>query len=945
MRDDAVSVPRATYRVQFSGDFGFADAHAIVPYLAALGISHIYASPLLMARSGSAHGYDIVDHNRLNPEYGSEQEFAALVDELHRHGMGLVLDIVPNHMGIGTDNPWWIDVLEWGRDSPYASYFDIDWHSPDRTLFRKLLLPVLGDQYGVVLENAELVLALEHTGGFSVRYFDKSFPISPREYPQLLERAAALADHQALRTLSQDFRSILKHSRSKGRRAARREHVAALKQALAHLSVSDAKAASALQEILSEINGTAGDAGSFNVLHRLLERQAYRLAFWRVAAQEINYRRFFDINDLAGLRMERPELFEISHRLVGRLLADNKIQGLRIDHIDGLSAPREYLERLQRLADPAWRPHPHGARKIEQPLCVWVEKILASHEALREDWPVSGTTGYEFMATLNGLFVDPEGERSLTRFYGSFSGRNAAFEEIAEECKRDVMREMLAAELNTLANLFYRLAKQSRRTRDHTLPGFRDALEDVTAHFPVYRSYVSLQGPNAQDRRDIDWAVGRARKRAYTPNKTIYDFIHDVLTLDLLEKNPGVYRRHSAVEAALRFQQYSGPVMAKAIEDTAFYRYVRLASLNEVGGHPVRFATSPSAFHDANIARQRMQPFGMLATATHDHKRGEDVRARLNVISEIPREWSARVRRWAKLNARKKQIVDGREAPSPNDEYLFYQTVVGAWPYELTPSGFEDIDAFCQRIQAYMIKAVREAKTHSSWVAPDDDYEGALMQFVSRTLSLGSGKPFLEDIQAFVERIAPAGAINGLAQVLLKLTSPGVPDTYQGTELWDLSLVDPDNRRTVDYGRRRDALDAQNGSIEGALETWRDGRVKELLVRKALAARSAMPDLFTKGSYKPLETVGMHSEKIVGYARMLDDRAAIIAVPRCVAGIVSEDALQIQEWQDTALVLDGDLAGYDRLCDWLSGKKLAPSPSGKLPIAELFIAFPCALLM
>ena len=944
--------PRATYRLQFSKDFRFADAEAIVPYLAALGISHIYASPLMMARPGSLHGYDIVDHNRLNPEYGEPGEFDSLIAALRRHGMGLILDFVPNHMGIGADNPWWMDVLEWGQASPYAAYFDIDWTPQERSNAGKVLLPVLGDHYGAVLERGELALHLDpEIGRFTIAYFDRVFPIAPRDYPRLLERAASrtpLAQAE-LTPLAQAFRESLKGP-ADVHRTARRHRIAALKEQLAAL-LRDDRVRAACDDVVSFLNGIQGEPASYDALHGLLERQAYRLAFWRVAVDEINYRRFFDINDLAGLRMDRPDLFEVSHRLVHRLIAEGKVDGLRLDHVDGLRLPREYFDRLQRLVAPGWRRSRLVRRKAEGhealPLFVLVEKILAPHESLRRDWPVAGTTGYDFMAAVNGVFVDPRSERALTRLYRTATGYRLDFAETVRMTKRLVMREILAAEHSVLANVFYRLAKQSRRTRDYTRIGFREALEDVIACFPVYRSYVDGHETSAQDRRDIDWAIGQARKHARRPDTSIYDFIRDVLTLDLVKS--GAHRRQSVVDAALRFQQYTGPVMAKAAEDTGFYRYLRFVSLNEVGGDPAHFGTSPESFHDANRERGRHHPHAMLATATHDHKRGEDVRARLNVVSEIPMEWTARIRRWARFNARKKDEVDGARAPGGNEEYLFYQTVVGTWPFALRPPGYDGLTAFRDRVAEYMLKAAREAKGHTSWAAPDEAYETALRQFVERTLNADYHRPFLDDVFAFVERIAPAGAINGLAQTLLKLTAPGFPDIYQGTERWDLSLVDPDNRRRVDFA----ALDAdidKDRALSERLASWRDGGIKQALIQSVLAARRDHPALFAAGTYVPLAATGRFAEHLFAFARIGGDDAAVVAVPRLIAGMASDaraadaNGLAVGGWEDTELVLDAALAQH-RFSDMMSGRSIAPAPGGLLSAGSLFAAVPVVFLI
>ena len=939
----AVSVPgrpRATYRLQFGKDFRFDDARRIVPYLAALGVSHLYASPLLKARPGSTHGYDIVDHNRLNPEIGKPAEFDALVDELQRHGMGLVLDFVPNHMGVGPDNRWWVDVLEWGRESPYAGFFDIDWDPAEPTLAGKVLLPVLGDHYGAVLDRGELQLRLHaERGSLAVAYFESPFPVALRDYPPLLEAAAerSAAAARVLEPLADELRASLRGGRGKSAVLARREQVADLKRRIAERLQGDPAARRALGEVIGALNGEPGRPASFDALHRLLERQAWRLAFWRVAAHEINYRRFFDIDDLAGLRMEQPELFEASHGLVRRLFAEGRLQGLRLDHVDGLRDPKAYFEQLQALAASAGAP---------RPLYLLVEKILAPHEGLRRDWAVDGTTGYEFMSAVSGLFVDPAGERSLTQHYERIAGRSFDFEEMSVEAKLQVVHESLASELNVLANLFTRLAKQNRATRDFTRTGLREALAGVVAHFPVYRTYITGKGAGPEDRRDLEWAIGKARRAARVPDTSSYDFIRDVLTLDLRQPGGG-YRRRDVLDAALKFQQYTGPVMAKAMEDTTFYRYVRLASLNEVGSEPGRFGIRPAAFHEANRLRLRDYPLSMLATATHDHKRGEDVRARLNVLSEVPAEWVRRVRRWQQMNARKRRELDGRPAPGRNDEYLLYQTVVGAWPYEIESPQFEGLQPFSERIGAYMLKAAREAKLRTSWAARNEAYEQALADFVARTLDPRQSRPYLEDLRGFVGQIAAAGAVNGLAQALLKLVSPGVPDIYQGCESWDFSLVDPDNRRPVDYAGRRAAL-AASGAMSPAelLAGWRDGRVKLHVIARALNVRRRLPELFAAGDYQPLEASGLHAERVVAMLRKHGGEACIGVVPRLAWPLLGDREEPLPRgWGDTRLAVPPEPAGAGTWFDVLSGAEVFVPPDGRLDVARLLGGFPVALLV
>ena len=673
-------VPRATYRLQFHKDFGFDDARAIVPYLAALGVSHLYASPLTMARPGSNHGYDVIDFNRLNPELGDEAAFDALIAELHAHDMGLLLDFVPNHMGVGSDNPWWLDVLEWGPLSPFATFFDIDWEASARGVPGKVTLPVLGDQYGKVLEAGELRLQFDAVlGTFHIAYHAERFPIAVRRYPQLLHATANLLDRSGgpLFELADRFAALFAEDAGPAQWAVRRQEAFALKAALAE-AARDPAVRAALDAAVAAQNGTPGLPESFQALHELLEDQAYRLAYWRVASSEINYRRFFDINQLAGLRVEQGDVFEATHRLLLRLIGEGKVQGVRLDHIDGLYDPRGYCQRLLSRAADVLAEGGNGERpaidaRQGRPIYLVVEKILARHESLRDDLPVAGTTGYEFMNLVNGLFVDPAAARSLTATYHRFIDQELAFDQVVLAAKQQILRYYLNSELHVLGHEFYRLAQQSWLTRDFTLTGLREALADIITRFPVYRTYITEDGARPEDRRDLDWAVSRARRETALVDHTVFDFLHAALSTDLVGTRG--YERAEVIATAMHFQQLTGPVMAKSVEDTAFYRYHRLVSLNEVGGEPDHVGVSPSAFHHLLQQQQRRHPCSMLASATHDHKRGEDVRARIDALSELPLEWRRQVRRWARLNRLKRRELDGQRVPGRNDEYLLYQTL------------------------------------------------------------------------------------------------------------------------------------------------------------------------------------------------------------------------------------------------------------------------------
>jgi malto-oligosyltrehalose synthase len=872
--EPAVAI-RATYRLQFHRGFTFRDASELAPYLAELGISHVYASPIMEARPGSTHGYDIVNHNRLNPEIGSEEDFRALVEALRQCGMGLILDFVPNHMGVGgRDNGWWLDVLEWGQESPFAKYFDINWDAVRPDLKGRVLLPVLGEQYGVVLENGEIELRFDREeGSFSAWYFEYRLPISPRTYPSILaEGGAALAE------LAADFATLPRRSATVARQRA-----AELQQRLAE-QAREATAADALATALQRFAGRQGRPASFRRLHRLLEAQAYRIADWRVAAEEINYRRFFNINDLAGLRMELPELFERAHRLVGGLIRRGEVQGLRIDHIDGLYDPRAYCEQLQREFGP---------------LYVLVEKILAPYERLPE-WPVAGTTGYDFISQVLGLFVDPAGEHAMTRLYRRIAERGESFDAVLYASKKRIMQVNLASEMNVLAREFHDLSMQDWRTRDFTLNGMLAALEEIVAGFPVYRTYVSAQGASAEDHRYIEWALAAAKRRWRIADTSIFDFLHGVLTGRPADR--GLHLpQEEALRVAMHFQQVTGPVMAKACEDTAFYRYLRLLALNEVGGDPRRFGVSLAAFHRLMQDRLRAWPRTMVTTATHDTKRGEDARVRLALLSELPREWARQLTRWRRLNRSRRSEVDGEAVPDRNVEYLFYQALVGAWPPELTPADLAGMEALSERLASYMIKAVREAKEQSSWSNPNAAYEAAVQHFVHGVLDASRANLFLPEIHGFVASLSRLGAISSLSQLVLKLTVPGVPDIYQGGELWDFSLVDPDNRRPVDWALRRALLaDIADAAAADLADRWPDGREKLFVVRRLLAVRRSCPELFAEGSYQALEVEGAGSEHVCAFVRRWDRRDLVVAVPRLVARLYREGRA---DWGATRLAL------------------------------------------
>jgi (1->4)-alpha-D-glucan 1-alpha-D-glucosylmutase len=911
-------IPLATYRLQLNRDFTFAQATAIVPYLSALGISHCYVSPCLKARAGSTHGYDIVDHNSLNPEIGSPEDFDHFVTTLHEHGMGLILDIVPNHVGVmGNDNAWWLDVLENGESSIYASFFDIDWHPIKAELHGKVLIPVLHDHYGVVLEGGELKLVFrQERGEFDVSYRDHRFPMDPREYPRILQHCTDTLKEK-LGEQNPDlleFQSLLtafghlprRYEISSERIAERNRDKEIHKRRLMELCARSEEIAACIRQAVTLINGTAADPASFQELHELIKAQTFRLANWRVASDDINYRRFFDTNELAGICVENEAVFEATHRLILSLIAAGKVDGLRIDHPDGLYNPGQYFERLKRGVEAAATNPENGSHYVV------IEKILSGGERLPAEWPVCGTTGYDFANLVNGVFVDPAAAMRMERTYRTFINDEINVDDLAYRCRKLIMRVALASELNVLASQLSRIALSKRRTCDFTLNSLRDALMEVVASFPVYRTYVTSSSVSDTDSRYIRGAIMSAKWRSPAADSSIFDFISQVLLTSIAEGQDPPYQ-NAVVRFAMKFQQFTGPVMAKGLEDTAFYRYNRLVSLNDVGGDLHRFGTTTEDFHVANQERLRDWPHTMLAGSTHDSKRSEDVRARINVLSEMSGPWRLRVREWKRLNRNHRCLVNNKPAPSPNDEYLLYQTLVGTLPSDIS-NDRDAWNAFRVRIETYMLKAIREAKQNTSWINRNTEYETAVSSFVGKLLNRDPSNRFLNDFLPFQRRVTRIGVWNSLAQTLLKLTCPGVPDVYQGNELLDFSLVDPDNRRPVDYIGRQQMFDSirnsgDNNSTSGAqvlLETPEDGRLKLFLIWKTLCLRKQQPDLFQQGEYLPLRVEGAKANHVVAFARRSGTTSVVVVAPRLIAGLLNDaDVAPIgsQIWGDTRVRL------------------------------------------
>jgi (1->4)-alpha-D-glucan 1-alpha-D-glucosylmutase len=1012
-------LPQSTYRLQLYADFTFRHARAVVPYLAKLGISDCYCSPFLRARPESKHGYDICQHGQLNPELGDAADFQGFVDELAAFGMGMVLDFVPNHMAADPEmNHWWHSVLEDGPSSPYASFFDIDWHPVKSELEGKVLLPFLGDHYGIVLEHGELQLAFED-GALALRYHEHKWPIDPGQYPRILRsglgalqitasstdamlrasadpvRAPAVWDGAGDADIS-EFLSVLtalEHlprvdETDPDRKAERQREKKVARERLVQVTARSPRIRKYIEDTLRAFNGQPGQPRSFDRLHELLEALPYRLAYWRTASDEVNYRRFFDINDLVGVRIEEPAFFLAAHELVLRLIRERQVTGLRLDHLDGLFDPAGYLDALQDavlwewtrdlmppeisakdwrrrirklvggegndergmmnderkesregrspfiippssvLSPPATAHHP----LLSRPLFVVVEKILSGNETLPESWPIYGASGYDFLNDLNRLFVDSKNMKPLTRAYEHFTGQTQPLAEVVYESKMLITWTSMASELNILADALNRLSEGNRRARDFTLNNLRETLRQVVACFPVYRTYVSEWAVTESDRHMIDLALTRARQRNPNMEPLIFDFVRQVLMPKIPVRQRGAdeekdYRQR--LQFAMRFQQYTGPVQAKGLEDTACYRYNRLLSLNEVGGDPQRFGSVPDQFHESNRQRRERWPYALLATATHDTKRGEDARARLNVLSEIPGEWRRLIFQWSRVNAGHRTEVHGQKAPDRNDEYLFYQALLGVWPAEpaRTRRRFAS-DELVQRLRDYMLKAVKEAKVHSSWLNPNKAYDQAVTDFVHKTLAGPRAARFLASFLPFQQRVAKLGMINSLSQTLLKLVSPGIPDVYQGTELWDLSLVDPDNRRPVDFAHRIQLLNDLEplGNDEGGmmndelkeyreerssfiipppafdaslasrhstrshrmtemLKHWEDGRIKLMLLACGLRLRRRYLRLFSEGEYLALRAAGEKADHVVAILRRHEDHLILAVAPRLVASL------------------------------------------------------------
>jgi (1->4)-alpha-D-glucan 1-alpha-D-glucosylmutase len=878
---------RATQRLQFHKDFTLDDATKLVPYFAKLGISHLYASPLLKARAGSMHGYDVVDPRLINPELGGEPALRRLVAALREHGMGLILDIVSNHMAVGgADNPWWLDLLEWGQRSPYAKFFDIQWNSPDPLLKGQLLLPFLSTDYGTVLQNGEVPLRFdpEH-GSFRVEHYQHHFPINPGTYAPLLNAAK----RPELDELAQRFAQLDEFPQAYERaRQAKAELVELLKT---HPDLTRA-----IESGLALFDSRNPEG--FKRLHQLLEHQDYRLASWRTAGDDINWRRFFDINELGGLKVERSQVFEATHGKIFELIAEGLVDGLRIDHIDGLADPRGYCRKLRRRVDSLLKRRPAGTEIAHLP--IFVEKILGADEQLRKDWNVDGTTGYEFMNQVSLLQHDPRGEAVLGELWNQISGRTADFNLEVLEARDLVLHGSLAGDFENLAQSLLQVARSDVMSRDLTLGAIRRALLALVSNFPVYRTYITACGRSQEDERFFQQAMTGARDMLSEGDWPVLDYLQRWLGGERLRDYPSGPLREMRRKAHNRFQQLTSPVAAKSVEDTSFYRSAVLLSRNDVGFHPQHFSAPVEDFHRVCIERGASFPDNLLTTATHDHKRGEDTRTRLAVLSENADWYAEQVERWQQLSA---PLKTGETVIGAGDELMLYQAILGSWPFAL--EGEEAFEAYAKRLTQWQEKALREAKLHSSWSAPNEAYETACRTFLQGLLLSPDAVALRQSIGATANRIAPAGALNSLAQTLLRMTVPGVPDLYQGTEFWDFSLVDPDNRRPVDYPARERAL-RESTPLTELLAHWQDGRIKQALIAQVLMLRNQYPALFSEGRYQPLEVIGDRAAHVMAFAREREDMRAIVVVPRLPAellGTAQTPFINAAHWGDTRIIL------------------------------------------
>lgn len=926
-------IPVATYRLQFTPDFGFNQAKAITDYLDQLGISDVYASPIFKSRSGSQHGYDVVDQNQINPELGGQTNFDSLIEDLQERGMGWLQDIVPNHMAYDGQNQYLMDVLEHGSESAYIDYFDIEWEHSYEDIQGKVLAPLLGDFYDRCLERGEIQLSYG-TDGLKVNYFALQFPVRVESYSDFLTHEISWLRRQMGRQHPDYIKLVgilntVKNTFPALKSQARCDQATFVKQLLWELYQSNSEIKIFIDQNIEAFNGQPGNPKSFDLLDRLLLEQYYRLSFWKVGAEELNYRRFFTVNELICLQVDNPKVFDRTHALIKDLVRSKKINGLRIDHIDGLYDPLVYLQRIQEATK--------GVYTV-------VEKILELDERLPTHWPIQGTSGYDFLNYANGVFYQQQNQKYFTRLYKQFSGLRDGYEKLVWEKKQLIAETNLVGDIDNLARFLKKVASKYRYGRDLTANGLKTAIQEVLVSFPVYCTYINQRGSSSHDLDYIQRAIAMARKRIPQLRNEL-ELIEKFLLLEYEVPLPAE-ERSQWLHFVMRLQQFTGPLMAKGIEDTLFYVYNRFIGLNDVGGAPNHFGISLKEFHDYNRYQQEHWPHALNATSTHDTKRSEDVRSRLSVLSELPEDWESAVKEWSELNADKKQIVNEQMIPEPNDEYFLYQTLVGAYPFNP-----EELPEFKKRMKAYVVKAVREAKVHTAWLRPDEDYENGYANFVETLLTPTKDNTFLDKLQNFQKRIADYGIYNSLSQLLIKLTAPGIPDFYQGTELWELSLVDPDNRRPVDYPRRLSALkDIQTRwqkqpttLIKDLLKNREDGRIKLFLMLRGLAARNYFRNVFRSGTYHPITVIGEHADHVIAFIRHKGEHTVVTVVPRFLTGLIEPNTFPLGKtvWGDTAIDLPG--GSQANWQNWITHEPV--NLSDQPLMGDLLSQFPVALLV
>ena len=926
-------IPIATYRLQFHAGFNFEAAHAIAHYLAALGVSDIYASPIFKARAGSTHGYDIVDPTQINPEVGTPEQFDALVDTLQHHQIGWLQDIVPNHMAYDSENQYLMDVLENGSDSDAIEFFDIEWNHAYDSFKGRVLAPLLGDLYGTCLENGDIQITYSETG-LNVNYHNLRLPVRIESYARFITSNLGQLT-KALGRQHPDFIKLLGilyliksiPAETKGRE--RSDQIGFVKGLLWELYSQNTEIKSFFDANVISFNGILHNSKSFNQLDSLLSEQFYRLSSWKVGAEEINYRRFFTVNELISVKVETVKVFHKTHALIEQWIKDGKVTGLRVDHIDGLYHPAEYLERLREKVGDVY---------------ITVEKILELQEEMPPGWKIQGTSGYEFLNYLNGVFCQSQHEAAIATVYTRFTGKHASYEQLVAENKHLIIDKNLGGDVDNLAQRLKSLSGQTRQGVDFTAYGLKRSLSEVLARFPVYRTYVASDQVSEADRGYIQTAIAQAKEQIPRLINEL-NYIEKIL---LRQDEEGLTEEQAEerLHFVMKFQQLTGPLMAKGVEDTTLYIYNRLLSLNEVGGNPSHFGISLEQFHDFNRKKCHRWMHSMNASATHDTKRGEDVRARLNVLSEMPSEWEKHIQQWAEINRDHKQHIKGRSIPDRNDEYFLYQTLVGAFPF----AGAEEAE-FRDRVKDYIIKAIREAKVHTAWLQPDSTYEDGYLAFIDKLLDLEGESKFLQAFRPFQKQIADYGIFNSLSQVLLKNTAPGVPDLYQGCELWDLSMVDPDNRRPVDYAQRQaDLQEIQTGIasdclglINTLLATKVEGQIKLFLTHQVLQARQKHQMLFQQGDYQPLEVSGVWAEHVIAFARTLGNQVAIALAPRFLTHVIQPNQLPLGHtiWQDTQITLPATMPN-----NWTNViTQQSFSEKHAIKLGDAFEQFPVALLI